>query len=107
MIRFERLVEFEVVVRGGTVDYPYEDTWQETKTKEQNVVITAEVIADYVSNYKWRDYTEEQRRFYLKGINDLEDYSSDYISDFIDYDEGFQDFLKQLAAEMWNEDNRK
>ncbi len=106
MNKILKYVDWKRIVRAGTVDFPYEDTWEETVEETTDVYITPQVLADFM-NPKWRKMTLAERNAYIEGIDDMMSYAYDFISDFIDTDDDFQEHLQKLAAENWNENNRK
>ena len=101
-----RTISFKRVVRAGTIDFPYEDTWEETVTEEVSLEVTHEIIADYI-NKNWRKKYGENKHIYLKAVLDIIEYAYDDISDFVDYNEYFEEYLREIAIQKWNEDNSK
>lgn len=98
-------VEIEIITRSGTIDYPYEDTWQETKEVDVEVTITEKTIALYM-NPDFYSMNIESRKAYLTAINDMYYHANDFLYDWMEDDEDFQDYLKELAQEEY-ENNYK
>jgi hypothetical protein len=98
-------VEIDVIIRSGTIDYPYEDTWEETETMEVRVDITSKDLAKFL-NKGFGKMSKEEQEVYIRALDHMYDYAPDQLDDWMDYDEDFQDYLKELAHQEY-EDNYK